>query len=618
MANITHLPKTATDGLEVCDAYGTIWKYDLQINSWINIGTIGDSLVVTESKNGLVSPAIYTRINAISQAVQSGLNFNFLKIYPHIHGYYYLFQSSNHTVTFEPESSNDLRMEISRSRLLSLLSQLKCPGAQGATGDRGDTGIDGEAGTAELRYSAIISNRILSISVPVDNSLGTPISLRIFANNSNIPTTTIKIIGSEFVVLQSAIEIDLDYTFFDYSDGQLVGQITSPNWGAINWYYKALQMGRKGVVGADGSGFLNITSDAIDDADLRSNTAIILIREGDGADVINYLSAELYKTNCVSKVSVNHLCSTTTISLTDSYAALQMSADKCKNIARFIMEPIVADMPGLVFSEWTPTGTCLRQRHLAATKLSWMDFTRVGSDMKPWHKANEDIAGDPGYPWSIVEDSDPGQLCCQEDFFFCSNVNDVTGACPVALVDDIQAPPSSAYGCDCDCPISFLLEGGYEFEDVKITSVDDVSSQVAVCSVNGEVHEYNLTVNVSTTTAVITVSWKLEYDSLCDEAREIYAAQISDIPDFVFDPRDAVSEENCPISWTITDKTTQTTTISRTDSSPQASSTIGVMSFNFTGTSGTIITTAAINILRLNCCLGYKLTVSVSAVEAIT
>ena len=93
MTNITHLPQTASDGLEVCDAYGSIWKYDLQTNSWVNIGAVGDSPIVTESKDGLVSPVIYTRINAISQAVRDGLSFDFLKIYPYVHGYYYLFQS---------------------------------------------------------------------------------------------------------------------------------------------------------------------------------------------------------------------------------------------------------------------------------------------------------------------------------------------------------------------------------------------------------------------------------------------------------------------------------------------------------------------------------------------
>ena len=124
MASITQLPRTAINGQEVCDKYGSVWRYDADTNSWTNVGTIYDSSVVTVSKDGLVSPAIFSRLNAIATEVSNGLKFGHLKIYPHLSGYYYLFRSSNHTITFQPESANDLRIEISRPSLLALLSQM--------------------------------------------------------------------------------------------------------------------------------------------------------------------------------------------------------------------------------------------------------------------------------------------------------------------------------------------------------------------------------------------------------------------------------------------------------------------------------------------------------------
>jgi hypothetical protein len=720
------LPKTAPDGMEVADPYGSIWRYDSQLNAWVEIGTIGNSSVVTETKDGLMSPAIFSRVNAISDQVQNGLAFDYLKIYPYLSSYYYLFQSTNNTITFEPESSHDLRIEISRPRLLSLLSQLKCPGEQGPMGDQGDVGIKGTPGEPETKYAATIVDNILSIDVSVDNSLGTPISLRLFAGQSSIPSVIIKVVDSEYEIVQSSIEINLESTYFDYYEGQLTGQISSSSFESSSWFFKALQMGKKGPDGAIGHNFLQVISDEIGDETLVSNTAVILLRQGDGIGVLNYLIAELFKTNCVSQLAVSHLCSTTTTSLADAFAALQVTTDSCKNITRYDIKPVVAEIPDLVFSEWTPTTTCLRQHHFTATRLSWMDHTKVGSDMVPWQRANEPVAGDPGYPWSIVEESDPGQMCCQEDFFFCSNVNDVTGACPVAVVSGIQTPEASVFDCNCDCPISFLLEGGYEFEDVRVVNDGDYSSQIAVCSINGGLHEYNITINVSTTALMlITVTWKVEYDSICNEARELYLSQNTTIPcspivlgtfdgsqsiwdlsqfqgqvvgfangfwrmiaidaqysheypwygagcikngilidlpanwkspfsytdvgDIqlqvgcldegmtqiiwpgtaatptpvytcqtadVVDGPGLIAQENCPISWLITDKSTQTEYLSRQKSDTSKSlSSIGDLSFSFEGTSGAITVSANINTARLNCCLGYRVTVSVTASE---
>ena len=616
MANsIVHLPKTAKNGLEVCDAYGSIWKYDSQTNSWTNVGTINTSPIVTTSSDGLVSPDIFTRINAISTAVQDGLVFDPLKIYPHLAGYYYFFQSSNHTITFEPESASDLRIEVNRAKLLALLSQLKCPGDQGLIGLRGDAGADGSPGTPETSHNVLIENSRLVVDVPVNNSLGTPLSLRVFSNNAASPTATIIITGSEFVVQQSTIAIDLSATFFDYSGGQLVGQITSSQWGSASWSYKVSQMGRKGPTGGKGNYFIEVVSDSIADTNLVSNRAIILLRQGDNSRSINYFDDVLFNSNCVSKLAISHICSTTTTSLSNSFAALQVTTDSCKNITRYTVQPVTDTIPKLVFAEWTPTGTCLRQRHYAASKLSWPDFTRVGSDMMPWQKANLDVAADPSYPWSIIEESTPGEMCCQEDFFFCSNVNDITGACPVTIVTPPQTPSSQAFGCDCDCPISFLLEGGYEFEDTTIRGAGDQTSQVAVCSVNGGLHEYSAAVNVSTNSAIIvTVTWKLEYDSICDDARALYQSQINTIPGFKADPREAVSQKNCPIAWTIIDETIPTPSLARQIcSSPQVLPTTGTMSYRFKCSSGTIITSAQINTNRLDCCLGYKLSVLVTA-----
>ena len=369
------------DGVVVIDGDGEQWQYSTKLNTWSRIGTYISVPVVTETVDGLVSPDIFSRVSAISKEVQNGLNFNFLKIYPHTAGYYYLFQSSNHTIIFEPESANDLRIEVSRPRLLSLLSQLKCPGDRGVAGIQGVTGIAGTPGQPEVKYAATMDGIALIIDATATSTIDTPISLRIFKNNSTKSSLTIlqPINDDHFIVVYSDVVLSADsFLNYDRVTSNLSGRLISDGWAGNNWYYKANETGRKGPQGVNGSGFFEIVENNFVDDTVEAIKAVVSLRYSGLKSSVYYFADTLFLNNCVSKLALLHACVTTNITAVSkisdlSLAAVQSTTNICKNIARFqfIEKQLIA--PTLEFVEWTPIEACWTQ-HMA-NQFGWKDFT---------------------------------------------------------------------------------------------------------------------------------------------------------------------------------------------------------------------------------------------------
>lgn len=149
----TNFPKNPQDGSEVIDAYGTRYKYDLQTESWLTIGTITSPPVATEDNNGLVNPDIYQKLDKIKRYIDNGGQFNSLKLRPGTDAYYYLFHSSDKTIRFSSESNNVVRIEVDRGRIYSLYSKVICVGPKGERGLIGDRGPDGRTTEFEICYT---------------------------------------------------------------------------------------------------------------------------------------------------------------------------------------------------------------------------------------------------------------------------------------------------------------------------------------------------------------------------------------------------------------------------------------------------------------------------------
>jgi hypothetical protein len=585
-----------TDGTIVLDNSGDQWQYNSKLNIWSCIGSFQTIPVVTSTNDGLISPAIYSRINAISEAVANGLKFDALKIYPHTLGYYYLFQSSNHTITFEPESANDLRIEISRPRLLSLLSQLKCPGAQGEVGEQGATGDSGVAGKAEAKHIAVVEGSTLTIDAIVGSTIDTPISLRLFRNDSSESSLTIwqPINGDDFIIIYSEFELSIgSFLNYDRVGSILYGELISNEWSSDTWYYKANEIGRKGTQGVDGSGFFDVVENSLVDDTLNATEAIITLRYNNPQPDIYFFSDTLFSKNCVSKLAISHTCSTTNVddlsTVVDlSLAAVRSTTETCKNITRFQFIEKQTTAPTLEFVEWTPIEACWTQHQ--ANQFNWKDFTPAS--IVAWREANSSTNRDTRYPWSIIEPQFPGQRCCQEDFFFCSNVNDVAGGCPVLLIEPF-VPPTTELCCPCDCPS--YLDNSLEINlPYNADSSVDPTCVGFDCVIDGTLQHYDITINVpSTNNGSITTNITLStiFNSICDEARAISSASCPEYPD----------TSTCPVSWSA---------VCSNSNVPGGKkySTIGsALTFAYSGPSGVALEFGIdINLAGTSCCLGYS------------
>lgn len=148
----TNFPKNPQDGDEVIDTYGTRYRYDVQTESWLTIGSVVAPQVATEENDGLVDPAIYQKLDQLKRYVDNGGQFSSLKLRPGTDAYYYLFRSSDKTIRFSPESNNVIRIEVDRGRIYSLYSRTICVGPKGEKGPTGDRGADGRTTEFEICY----------------------------------------------------------------------------------------------------------------------------------------------------------------------------------------------------------------------------------------------------------------------------------------------------------------------------------------------------------------------------------------------------------------------------------------------------------------------------------
>jgi hypothetical protein len=222
--NTPFLPRPPlADGYELADRYGNRWRYDVETNSWVSLGTIVSTTPVDEQQDGLATTAIYAQLQAVrdyltaagSQALTP------FKIVPGTGAYWYFFHSSDKCVRFIPESESRLRIEVDQGRIHQLLSKAVCRGMGGAVGEVGDAGPDGIPGALDepcFRQSVSSSSTQLdfAIFVPVPLTLGGPVELP----NDHVPDISLRLYRVHPLVQAQAVEplSFLNAYYKDYPD----------------------------------------------------------------------------------------------------------------------------------------------------------------------------------------------------------------------------------------------------------------------------------------------------------------------------------------------------------------------------------------------------------------
>jgi hypothetical protein len=646
------LPQDASNGDIVCDRYGNIWEFDGTQNTWVFKGGIGEAPPVSEQEDGFVTPDIHDQLEYLSQLKDLGISFDILKVEPAIDGYWYKLISTNKTIRFEPESENKVRIEIDKGRLTRTLSMLKCPGKQGPPGDQGLSGKDGTPASPEIQYIPVTGGTdglALFIDATIETELDTDVSVRLFRDGSAAPALDYRISLETGALSFTAIDADLDgnidttKTILEVlqnpTDGtsQVVGSIylTDTTWDSLgDWAYRAGQVGKTGERGDDGLPTLEIVPTEFQDPILRSKKAIVSLRQDDARGDIYFLRAELFEKNCVQYLSIQRVCEIFQVAANEAecFIGVKRTLDECKDTDKYCLDLICPDKPSLTFPEWTPTDVCWSQRHFNISTFDWAKITNVGEDVVPWPEANQRDDRNPAYPWNIVTPGAPGERCCQEDFFYCPNVNEAE--CPITEVNPIARPLSISSCCICDCPIALEIQNGLDFKIIKVKD-GDVSGgdeddplvaggrqNTAVCTVDGSFHTYRQRMELwSTDLSLFTrgiVKISVEFNDICDEARSIAGG--GDVPNFGIPCPPVVSVGSCDLQFAGLGEVfgggqngSKPVELTSDDQVAGAVTDTDPTEIEFDGQSGYVDVTVTANSTRADCCLGYKITVAIEA-----
>jgi hypothetical protein len=350
----------------------------------------------------------------------------------------------------------------------------------------------------------------------------------------------------------------------------------------------------------------------------------------------------LFEKNAVSKVSFSNICAEPLPIEDLCLVAVQMTTASAKDTTRFCFSPEKPSAPDLVMPAWTPVEACWRQRHWPVSKFAWTDLATLNKDNQVWQTANKKLSCDPAYPGAINEPKPPGDRCCQEDFFFCPNINDqscaITG--PDGRPPVIIPPAVPQMCCECDCPIALDLQDGYDFDEIGVTAenrvyigvedhtVVNMPCQSVTCTLDGAVHEYRqrLIVDEREQLVAVTVNIKTEYNDLCEEARNMYQEDIEGNDNFVspftLDCGQAVPIADCPFEWSVRDVSNVGAQgglepMVRDGPNYQIAANGDTVSLTFEGQAGIIDLHILVNLQKVSCCLAYGLELCIDSNNAI-
>lgn len=192
---------------------------------------------------------------------------------------------------------------------------------------------------------------------------------------------------------------------------------------------KSRQRGPDGVKGDPGECRIKIVECVIDDTNILATCPIVNVRADCELDRLYTLCSDLIEDFCVDSVRLvpgsGDLVSTDV--LRSVFVSAQVSLDDCKRVGRF--RPVLGDVDEsleLDLVNWDPQPGCFTQRHYDRYNFDWVPLTDVPACDVSWFGV--DSARDGRYPFGlIIAPEPPEDECCQDDGFYCPNVQ--AGAC---------------------------------------------------------------------------------------------------------------------------------------------------------------------------------------------
>lgn len=413
------------DGQIIVDLSGTRWRYYAITNQWVDVGKEVESGIVTYQTNGMASPDIQGVLNTLT-----GLVISQFKLDDNQNAYYYLLKPSGRMFLPSVEG-NSVRLELNRAAATNLLMGSGCPGLTGVDGLRGQVGETGLPGPKEPVWTPKISGTTLTVTARVPTPLDTEISLRLYN-------------GTEFIEIwykdgeSTVISTTRELVSYDLSiDGEDFSAtvVSATPWGT-GWTAKARQRGPKGPSGDDGISYIVINESAL--YGVVSTECVVSLRKAGDANMF-YVRQGLSDLavahirpyggvqvdTCNVMVSTVQAASGTT---NDKFVAAEPAIDSNKQLRRWEFSPKDYEVISLKLPEWIPDPSCIN-----GVDYEWYEQFYHTADQVP-----VDFNRAPNLP----------ERCCQEDFYFCPNLN--TPDCGVIQSGDQPAwnwpPPAPPTG----------------------------------------------------------------------------------------------------------------------------------------------------------------------------
>lgn len=438
----------------IADVDGNVYVYDIDSNTWREIGIITQPPGVTESQNGTIDPTLFGRLHHIQSLIKSGIEFDKTKIFlgaNHTDNpYFYYFTSTDDLLRFTPEvlmsGVKRLRIELNRARLLQLLLRTPCIGPPGQRGAKGISGLPGVPAPDEkfqqpkiLADSSGILNT-LTFSTFVNTPLNEPISIRIFEADKIVLEILVGINGTDPVAINNTDQFvaDPNKTMVSF-DGKLVSGTIVLSKGQFSllpnlWRFKARQRGPQGFSGLPGDAFLQVVPELLADPLIVSSTAVIQMRQ------------VLDKNIAYTAAPISPLVRAMNLKMTsDSFPvptdfnrlgvmAVDYSLLSAKDIAFYHFNENAIPVPDIKIPAWTPLMQCRDRRRFAMSNFKWFDQIDLAS--KDFGCVGVEV------PFNILTDPQPGLMCCREDFFLCPNLGDKCNILSPSFPAIVNPPPT--------------------------------------------------------------------------------------------------------------------------------------------------------------------------------
>jgi hypothetical protein len=225
-------PTNPVDGEQIIDAFGNIFQYNEEEDSWINLGQLQDPDAVTERRDGLIFPPVFGKLEEIEDLIEAGVSFDRFKL-ADSNNYFYYFRSTDDSIRFKPEltisGEKKLRIEVDKGRILQKLTRTPCIGPKGATGATGDDGRDGDpAPNEEFQDPSSLTGDDFEFSAIVPTPIDTDISIRLFLEREQMIEILFPLgSGPTEVIAEEGFEVDLEQTEISYNPSEelLTGKV---------------------------------------------------------------------------------------------------------------------------------------------------------------------------------------------------------------------------------------------------------------------------------------------------------------------------------------------------------------------------------------------------------